>query len=336
MVKLPLNSFGVYRAPFTSNDNLNQNKTNTKDEYQDPLMKWPVRGLAYSNELGAALSEIAPTLGTLLWFPAMLYFGADFYDKYKNEKTSYNPNLQRGTQQVIFQSLASVIMPTAAVLTGQKAASAVGVLSKSGLSLQTREEVTNFIQQFVSRRHIDTFKDNKDQFKKHFEESLTTKREKLIRNNRMKRPIQFVMDVLFKKGAIALSQKDKVLNYANEKLDQIFNIFDDLTNNRKPKKFNKKLWTKYLKLQETYKKDPDCKDTYIRDAAEDIIMKFQKNQVKNAKWLKTLGGFVALGLAMKPIDDFVENVIIKKYVEPKLDQAFQYNHRQQISKKMLG
>ena len=50
-------------------------------KYTDPLMNWPIRGLAYSNELGAALSEIAPTLGTLLWFPAMLYFGADIYDK---------------------------------------------------------------------------------------------------------------------------------------------------------------------------------------------------------------------------------------------------------------
>ena len=70
-------------------------------KYDDPLMKWPTRGLAYSNELGAALSEIAPTLGTLLWFPAMLYFGADIYDKYKNDKTSYNPNAKRGTQQEI-------------------------------------------------------------------------------------------------------------------------------------------------------------------------------------------------------------------------------------------
>ena len=63
-------------------------KETKQQQYNDPLMSWPIRGLAYSNELGAAISEVAPKLGTLLWFPAMLYFGADIYDKYKNEKTS--------------------------------------------------------------------------------------------------------------------------------------------------------------------------------------------------------------------------------------------------------
>ena len=62
-------------------------KETKQQQYNDPLMSWPIRGLAYSNELGAAISEVAPKLGTLLWFPAMLYFGADIYDKYKNEKT---------------------------------------------------------------------------------------------------------------------------------------------------------------------------------------------------------------------------------------------------------
>ena len=124
-------------------------KETKQQQYSDPLMKWPVRGLAYSNELGAAISEVAPKLGTLLWFPAMLYFGADIYDKYKNEKTSYDPNAKRGTEQAIFQLLASVLMPTGAVIAGQKAASAMGVMGKTGLSLQTQEEVTNFLQEFM-------------------------------------------------------------------------------------------------------------------------------------------------------------------------------------------
>ena len=36
----------------------------------------------------------------------------------------------------------------------------------------------------------------------------------------------------------------------------------------------------------------------------------------NAKILKTIGGFIALGLAIKPIDHFVESVVIKKFVQP--------------------
>ena len=78
MLKVAPYNIGVSVPRFTGE----QNKKDKK--YTDPLMNWPVRGLAYTNELGAALSEIAPKLGVLLWFPAMLYFGADIYDKYKN------------------------------------------------------------------------------------------------------------------------------------------------------------------------------------------------------------------------------------------------------------
>lgn len=36
-------------------------------------------------------------------------------------------------------------------------------------------------------------------------------------------------------------------------------------------------------------------------------------------FIKTIGGFCALGLAIKPIDHFVENVLIGKYVGPQID-----------------
>lgn len=37
-------------------------------------------------------------------------------------------------------------------------------------------------------------------------------------------------------------------------------------------------------------------------------------------FIKTIGGFIALGAAIKPIDNFVENVLIGKYVGPKIDK----------------
>ena len=315
-----------YRLNSQSVSFKNSSNKTKKEEYKDPLMSWPVRGLAYSNELGAALSEIAPKFGMILWFPAMLYFGADFYDKYKNEKTSYNPDAQRGTKQVIFQMLASVIFPTLAVFFGQKTASALGVLGKRGLSLQTQEEVINFIKKFSVRRHIEDFKDNKEGFKNLFEEALTTKREKLVRSNKIKSPLEWVGDILFKDNhpeLIAVSKKDKVFSYAHEHIDNIFNIYKDLVSGKKPKEFSNKMFSQFLKLRDKYALDPNYKDTFLRDAAEDIIVKYQKSQVKNLKLLKTLGGFVALGLAIKPIDDFVEHVIIKKYVEPNLSLMFE-------------
>ena len=320
MIKITPNNITQKSNAIAFRSNEKNNNTQKKQQnYSDPLMQWPARGLAYSNELGAALSEVAPKLGTLLWFPAMLYFGADIYDKYKNEKNSYNPDGKRGTEQAIFQLLASVIMPTGAVIAGQKAASGLGLLSKSGLSLQSREEIINFLQEFTSRRHLDKFENNIDGFKQHFHESLITKREKLIRENKLKRPIKFLSENIFGQrhpASLAMSQKDKVLQYADQHIDEMFTIYNNLKNNTKPAEFSNNLWNKFSKLKIKYAKDPDYKATYLRDAAEDIIKKFQKSKMMNSKILKTIGGFVALGFAIKPIDNFVEHVIIKKVVQP--------------------
>lgn len=317
-----------------------QGKKTTEDKYNDPLMQWPARGLAYTNELGAAISDIAPKMGTLLWFPAMLYFGADIYDKYKNEKTSYAPDKGRGTEQAIFQLLASVILPTASVIVGQKTASVLGMLGKSGLSLQSREEIINFLQEFTSRRHLDQYNEKNYQiFKNHFRKSLSTKQEKLIREHKIKNPLVFLKDTLFGRRhpeSLVMSHKDKVLAFSNEHIDEMFEMYKQLANNEKPKQFSQKLWNRFNKLKEKYAKDPDYKDTFLRDAAEDIIKKYQKNKIMNNKMLKTIGGFIALGLAIKPIDKFVENVIIKKVVQPGLETVFTKNDIDKYKEKTLN
>ena len=325
MLKVAPYNIGASAPKFTGE----QNKKDKK--YTDPLMNWPVRGLAYTNELGAALSEIAPKLGVLLWFPAMLYFGADIYDKYKNEKTSYDPNAQRGTEQAIFQLLASVVLPTTAVITGQKVASVMGSMGKTGLSLQTQEEVINFMRELSSRRHLGNYTGRQQEFKDHFVESFTTKREKLIREHKIKNPIKFITDEIFTSRhpeAIAMSQKEKVLKFADENIDSMFKIYNDLISGKKPQEFSDKMWKQFNKLKEKYAKDPDYKATFLRDAAEDIIRKFQKSKMTRVKLLKTIGGFVALGVAIKPIDYFVEKFVIKKVVEPNLNNVFNKNDQQ--------
>lgn len=310
------------------------------DKYNDPLMQWPARGLAYTNELGAVISDIAPKLGTLLWFPAMLYFGADIYDKYKNEKTSYSPDAQRGTEQAIFQALASVALPTASVIAGQKTASVLGAFGKSGLSLQSREELINFMQEFMSRRHLDNYNEgNYSAFKEHFRKSLSTKHENLVREHKIKNPLIFLKDMFFGRRhpeSLAMSHKDKVLKYADENIDEMFTIYKDLANDTKPQQFSNRMWNKFIKLKNTYSIDPDYKATYVRDAAEEIIKKYQKSKIMKNKMLKTIGGFVALGLAIKPIDKFVENVIIKKVVQPNLANVFTKNEVEQKKNKILG
>ena len=50
-------------------------------EYKDPLMHWPLRGAAFTNEVGEALRPLIGNFATLSWAPALLYIGADIYDK---------------------------------------------------------------------------------------------------------------------------------------------------------------------------------------------------------------------------------------------------------------
>lgn len=300
-----------------------ENILHEKSKYSDPLLKWPIRGLAYTNELGAALSEVAPKFGTLLWVPALLYFGADIYDKYKNEETAYGPNAKRGTEQAVFQLLASVLLPTAAVKIGQKTASALGAMGKNGLSLQTREETINFLQEFISRRHLGEFSNNVPEFKTHFQKSLSIKRENLIKDKMFKNPIELLSNYIFDRRnphVIAISAKDKVLTYADKHIDEMFKIYSDLMLNKKPAEFSNKMWNNFNKIKNKLAKDPDYAKTYLSDAAEQIIKKYQKSKINNAKLLKTIGGFVALGFAIKPIDIFVEKIIMKKYIEPGLDR----------------
>lgn len=294
-----------------------------KQKYEDPLMQWPARGLAYSNEIGAAISEVAPKLGLALWIPAFLYFGADIYDKYKNDKASYDPNAKRGTEQAIFQLLASVILPTAAVKAGQKAASFIGIAGKDGLSLQSKEEITNFLQEFISRRNLSEYMDYPPQLKKECLEQLENKRQNLIRENKIANPFKAFIDYITNRRhpeSMAKSQKDKVIAYADKCLDRICELHKDLVANNKPKDISNKMFTRFQKLKETYKADKDktISNKYIENATDDIIKLFEKKRMMKPKILKTIGGFAALGIAIKPIDIFVEKVIMKKYVAPNL------------------
>ena len=63
---------------------------NVDGEYRDPLMRWPLRGAAFTNEVGEALRPIIGEYATLSWVPALMYIGADIYDKYKNNNARNN------------------------------------------------------------------------------------------------------------------------------------------------------------------------------------------------------------------------------------------------------
>lgn len=130
----------------------NKQKT-TKEEVKeiiqnpdDPLAKYPLRAFGYSNEVGAAVSTM-PVWGQaaekLLWVPALMYLGADIYDKYKKGKEGNysDASVTKAVEQATFQGLASVLLPTAAVKMGQSAAGYFTKFDGTHLTASSKEEL---------------------------------------------------------------------------------------------------------------------------------------------------------------------------------------------------
>ena len=119
-------------------------------DYKDPLMKWPLRGMAFTNEVGEALRPLIGNYATLSWAPALLYIGADVYDKYKNDQTEYSPNSKRCLKQAIFQGLASILLPIIAVKGGQSLFSLFGLVGREKITYTKQEQIIDLAKQFVA------------------------------------------------------------------------------------------------------------------------------------------------------------------------------------------
>lgn len=114
----------------------------------DPLAKYPLRAFGYSNEVGAAVSAMpvwGKTAEALLWVPALMYLGADIYDKYKRGKDGdyTKASAAAAVEQATFQGLASVLLPTAAVKMGQSIAGSCAKFDGTKLTASAKEETFN-------------------------------------------------------------------------------------------------------------------------------------------------------------------------------------------------
>ena len=305
-----------------NNGSISATKTSTTKQYNDPLEKWPVRGLAYTNEIGAAISEIAPKTGLLLWVPALLYFGADIYDKYKNDQTSYDPSAKRGTKQAVFQLLASVILPTAAVKAGQKTASAIAaVAGQNKLSLQSQEELLKFTIEHLRQNRLRDYADKQDEYLTKFAEKLSNHIDETKKESKFKTSLKLVEGWLFNRhqpAAVTHSTSDKITEFTQNNLKKIFKIRETLLADRKPDEFSDKMFNKFRQFEHEFATTKDYTGDAKEDAAKLAIKLFEEKQIFKNKLLKTLGGFIALGFLAKPIDNFVENFVIHKVVNPGL------------------
>ena len=298
----------------------NQGKSNKK-QYNDPLNQWPVRGLAYSNEIGAAISEIAPKAGLLLWIPALLYFGADIYDKYKNDKNSYDPSAKRGTKQAIFQLLASVILPTAAVKVGQKTASVMGLIGKDKLSLQTQEELHRFTINYIKQNKLHNYANNQEEYYIKFAEKLANHIDETKKEGKFKNTTKKIINWIFNRkqpAAVTHSTPENIVKFTKANIEQIFKIRENLVNNKPSDGLPVKILNKFKQIKQTFEKTANYNGDSTEDAAKQVIKMLEEKKIFKNKLLKTVGGFVVLGLMAKPIDKFVESFVIDKFVEPNL------------------
>ena len=279
--------------------------TRTKDsktgEYKDPLMQWPLRGAAFTNEVGEALRPLIGGYDTLSWEPALLYIGADVYDKYKNDQTEYSPDSRRCLKQAIFQGMASVFLPLIAVKAGQNSLAQAGKFTEDKISINSKEHIAKIAEQFIANGKMHVFDGKDEECVKEFSD--------IVRNSLDFKNQKTSLKNVFK--IFSFDKKEKVKEYSEKTIKDLIDLRKNLLN--PTDSFKKNKWFK------AYEADLNAGQS-SNVAIKSVLTQFQQNKMFKGKFIKTLGGFVALGIAIKPIDHFVEEVLIGKYVGPEIDK----------------
>ena len=273
------------------------NKTVDKDgEYRDPLMRWPLRGAAFTNEIGEALRPVIGGYATLSWVPALMYIGADVYDKYKNNNTEYSPNSKRCLKQAIFQGMASIFLPLVAVKAGQKVFSQFGKFAKDKITLNSKEQISKNAEEFIANGKMHAFAGKDEECVKDFLDKVSNNMDFKQRQKTFR--------------IFQLDKKENLTRYAESTIKELINLRKDLLNPTSEIKAGK-----WYSVYEKFLKNGQTENVAIKSA----LTKYQKSKMMKGKFIKTIGGFAALGLSIKPIDNFVENILIGKYVGPGID-----------------
>lgn len=300
---------------FGANNTSNKPK---KHKYQDPLNKRVPVLMSYSNEVGTAISEIAPKLGMALWAPTFMYLGADIYDKYKNDKDNYNPSARRALKRAIFQGLTSLVALPAVIFAAQSAISPLAQFDKWGISGNTKDAIYKHTKSVIDQAHGDSLAS----YENFREVVLSTLENKMKARNNEKRtinPFKKLYNLLFtERYAVISTDKAKILAFAEDNARKTYDLLIGLKHNDK-KKVPHRIYQKYQKILpimcEMYK-DGD----FAYQATRNALKEYQKSQIFKNKLLKTFGGITALVLLANPINAFVEKQIMKKFISPGIDQ----------------
>jgi hypothetical protein len=128
-------------------------------------MNYPLRLFVYSTEVGAALSPIPVFGGTIFklsWVPVLMYLGADIYNKYiMGEQKDYSePSASVAAKQAGFHLLASMILPLAAVVSGQKVANKLyGKITKDKLEVDQKDDILHELKNSLNKDKVRSHKE---------------------------------------------------------------------------------------------------------------------------------------------------------------------------------
>lgn len=271
-------------------------------EYKDPLMNWPLRGAAFTNEVGEALRPLIGKYATVTWAPALLYIGADVYDKYKNDQTEYSPDSRRCLKQAVFQGLASILLPIVAVKGGQNLFSLFGAMTKDKITFNGQDEIIELAQQFVSNGKMRAYKNNDQECIKEFLDIVDNNLDYRKSENAIKNPF----------NKYKVNTKENLDKYATKTIKKLIRTRKYLLEPNER--------TQKCSLYKNFKSALEAGQTK-NVAVKSVLNKYLSSKTLKGKFVKTAGGFVALGLAINPIDHFVEHVLIGKVIGPGIDKT---------------
>ena len=284
-------------------------------KYKDPLNMPLMQMASYSSEIGTAIIEIAPKLGTALWAPSLMYLGADIYDKYKNDKTEFNPSARRAFERAIYQGVFNLVCLPTMIYLGQKAVSPFGKLTKDGISTNAKDAVFKHTKDVIEQLEGDNF-DKPENFKLLLQKTLSNKinalKQEKKHDNIFKKAFNFFQD----KYSLVDNNEQKIKDFASKNADRLFEVKHALEVGEKHKvpslvlkKYQKAL-PEFMTIYETLKP---------HSALKTALKEYQNMNIFQNKILKTLGGFMPIIFLARPVSNFVENIIVDKYVDQGLN-----------------
>lgn len=275
--------------------NLPEEKLKESHKYEDPLSKFPINMLTYSNSVGALIMDIAPKAGQCFWIPTLMYYGADIYDKYKSDKNAYHPSAKRGVKEVCFQAFSNIVFPMIAVNAGHKITSVISkIFGKDKISFQTQENIIEHHLKYMSNRQFEN--QDKELYKTDYLKNLSNYLDESSRSIKTKKLYKKIFALIFaEKYPEKLSLNNNIKSYAEKQIDKIFALRDN--------------------------SDSKGRSKPVRDVMKTV----EKQELFKLKLKKGIGGLTALLIFMPLLNKFIDKTLMKKWINPSIDKISEFN-----------